>query len=62
MVPRRSGTRAPCCASLAASERPRQGAFDTEADLACEMFVLHPDGYAGPSRASPEREDRPRTV
>jgi uncharacterized protein YbcI len=24
--------------------------IDTEADLACEMFVLHPFGYAGPSR------------
>jgi uncharacterized protein YbcI len=36
--------------------------IDTEADLACEMFVLHPDGYSGPSRASPEREDQPRAV
>jgi uncharacterized protein YbcI len=24
--------------------------IDTEADLACEMFVLHPFGYDGPSR------------
>ena len=24
--------------------------IDTEADLACEMFVLHPEGYDGPSR------------
>jgi uncharacterized protein YbcI len=26
--------------------------IDTEADLATEMFVLHPAGYDGPSRAS----------
>jgi uncharacterized protein YbcI len=26
--------------------------IDTEADLASEMFVLHPPGYEGPSRAS----------
>ncbi len=26
--------------------------IDTEADLASEMFVLHPAGYDGPSRAS----------
>jgi uncharacterized protein YbcI len=25
--------------------------IDTEADVACEMFVLHPAGYDGPSRA-----------
>jgi len=25
--------------------------IDTEADVACEMFVLHPSGYDGPSRA-----------
>lgn len=25
--------------------------IDTEADLACEMFVLHPLGYDGPSRS-----------
>jgi hypothetical protein len=25
--------------------------IDTEADLASEMFVLHPPGYDGPSRA-----------
>ncbi|MDX6678538.1 MAG: hypothetical protein QOE31_2590 [Solirubrobacteraceae bacterium] len=24
--------------------------IDTETDLACEMFVLHPPGYDGPSR------------
>ena len=24
--------------------------IDTEADIATEMFVLHPDGYDGPSR------------
>jgi uncharacterized protein YbcI len=27
--------------------------IDTEADLATEMFVLHPEGYDGPSRALP---------
>jgi hypothetical protein len=26
--------------------------IDTELDLASEMFVLHPAGYDGPSRAS----------
>src|SRR3954452_13020289 len=26
--------------------------IDTEADLASEMFVLHPSGYEGPSRSS----------
>jgi len=26
--------------------------IDTEADLASEMFVLHPAGYEGPSRSS----------
>jgi uncharacterized protein YbcI len=26
--------------------------IDTEADIATEMFVLHPTGYDGPSRAS----------
>ena len=25
--------------------------IDTDADLASEMFILHPDGYDGPSRA-----------
>ncbi len=25
--------------------------IDTEADLACEMFILHPSDYVGPSRA-----------
>ncbi|MDQ3678600.1 MAG: hypothetical protein M3401_17680, partial [Actinomycetota bacterium] len=25
--------------------------IDTEADLASEMFVMHPEGYDGPSRA-----------
>jgi uncharacterized protein YbcI len=34
--------------------------IDTEADLACEMFVLHPHGYDGPSRADPG--DRPHAV
>lgn len=24
--------------------------FDTKADVATEIFVLHPDGYDGPSR------------
>jgi uncharacterized protein YbcI len=32
--------------------------IDTEADLATEMFVLHPAGYVGPSRASRQRVDR----
>jgi uncharacterized protein YbcI len=27
--------------------------IDTEADIATEMFVLHPTGYDGPSRAEP---------
>jgi uncharacterized protein YbcI len=26
--------------------------IDTEADFACEMFVLHPEGYDGASRAA----------
>jgi hypothetical protein len=26
--------------------------IDTAADLATEMFVLHPEGYDGPSRSS----------
>ena len=26
--------------------------IDTEADIATEMFVLHPAGYDGPSRAA----------
>jgi uncharacterized protein YbcI len=36
--------------------------IDTEADLACEMFVLHPDGYDGPSRATQDRLDQRRAV
>jgi uncharacterized protein YbcI len=28
--------------------------IDTAADVASEMFILHPDGYAGPSRISRE--------
>jgi uncharacterized protein YbcI len=36
--------------------------IDTESDLACEMFVLHPTGYDGPSRATVERMDRHRAV
>jgi uncharacterized protein YbcI len=28
---------------------------DTEEDLACEMFVLHPEGYDGPSRTEANR-------
>ncbi len=27
--------------------------IDTEADLACELFVLHPASYEGPSRLAP---------
>lgn len=27
--------------------------IDTEADLATELFVLHPPGYEGPSRSTP---------
>jgi uncharacterized protein YbcI len=33
--------------------------IDTEVDLATEMFVLHPAGYEGDSRASPQRLDAP---
>jgi uncharacterized protein YbcI len=28
--------------------------IDTAADLACELFVLHPAGYAGPGRGGGE--------
>jgi len=31
--------------------------IDTEADLASEMFVLHPAGYDGPSRANGARRN-----
>jgi uncharacterized protein YbcI len=34
--------------------------FDTVSDVASEMFVLHPAGYAGPSRAD-SNEDRQAT-
>ncbi len=27
--------------------------IDTVSDVACELFVLHPDGYDGPSRVNP---------
>ncbi len=30
--------------------------IDTEADLATEMFVLHPRGYTGPGRAERGRD------
>ena len=30
--------------------------IDTDADLASEMFVLHPPGYEGPSRADIEHQ------
>ncbi len=34
--------------------------IDTEADVACEMFVLHPEGYDGPSRTeAPNYDIRP---
>lgn len=33
------------------------GGIDTEPDVAMEMFVLHPEGYAGPSRI-----DRPEAA
>lgn len=36
--------------------------IDTEADLACEMFVLHPQGYDGPSRADPGSMHPPRAL
>jgi hypothetical protein len=31
--------------------------IDTEADVATEMFVLHPAGYDGPSRDDMRRSD-----
>ena len=31
--------------------------FDTVADVATELFVLHPEGYDGPSRSDIENED-----
>jgi uncharacterized protein YbcI len=33
--------------------------IDTEADLASEMFVLHPSGYEGPSRSIVETPPAP---
>jgi uncharacterized protein YbcI len=33
--------------------------IDAVADIATEMFVLHPDGYDGPSRADAPTESRP---
>ena len=36
--------------------------IDTEADVACEMFVLHAPGYDGPSRAEVETPSGPRGI
>jgi len=36
--------------------------IDTEADLATEMFVLHPAGYVGPSRSRRQRVGPERSV
>jgi uncharacterized protein YbcI len=34
--------------------------IDTEADLATEMFVLHPEGYAGPTRVRTDSVGEPQ--
>jgi hypothetical protein len=34
--------------------------IDAKADLASELFVLHPPGFDGTSRADPQRVDRDR--
>jgi uncharacterized protein YbcI len=36
--------------------------IDTESDVACEMFVLHPAGYDGPSRADVEQPVGPVSI
>ncbi len=36
--------------------------LDTEADLATEMFILHPAGYDGPSRAQAQTDDEQLTA
>lgn len=36
--------------------------IDTEADVACEMFVMHPEGYDGPSRADVLEPSKPSSI
>ena len=36
--------------------------LDTETDLATEMFILHPAGYDGPSRAQAQTDDEQLTA
>ncbi len=32
--------------------------IDTDADVASEMYVLHPEGYEGPTRTAPRSDER----